>query len=277
MEQKLSISALTIVGDFMGKGKRFKEKVKNHKKRLLILALILIISIVMILYLKNKNIINKDEAFKNIANDNSQIQAGNTENAKTERMALLEDLQKQNSDIVGWLQIENTNINYPVLQGKDNDFYMTHDYKKEYSKEGSLFLDKDYDWTLPSTNLLIYGHNNRGTNEMFTGLINYKDEDYYKNHKTIRFTTNEEDAEYEIISVFLSRVYYKSETNVFRYYYFINAENEQEFNEYVQKSKAASLYDIEATAEYGDQLLTLSTCEFSQEDGRLAVVAKKIN
>lgn len=260
----------------MGKGKRFKEKIRNHKKRLLILAIILIISIVMIIYLKNKSIINSDEAFKNIANDNSQIQAGNIDNVKTERMNLLEDLQKQNSDIVGWLKIENTNINYPVVQGKDNDFYMTHDYKKEYSKEGSLFLDKDYDWNIPSTNLLIYGHNNRGTNAMFTGLINYKDEDYYKKHKTIRFTTNTEDAEYEIISVFLSRVYYKSETDVFRYYYFINAENEQEFNEYVQNSKEASLYDIEATAEYGDQLLTLSTCEFSQEDGRLAVVARKI-
>jgi len=260
----------------MGKGKRFKEKVKNHKKRLLILFLVLIVSVCMIIYLRNKNIINSDEEFKKIANDNSPLVVKITKNNNTERMNLLKDLQKQNSDIVGWLQIENTNINYPVVQGKDNNFYMTHDYKKEYSKEGTLFLDKDYDWTLPSTNLLIYGHNNRGTNEMFTGLINYKDEDFYKKHKKIRFTTNKDDVEYEIISVFLSRVYYKSETNVFRYYYFINAANEQEFNDYVQNSKAASLYDIEATAEYGDQLLTLSTCEFSQEDGRLAVVARKI-
>jgi len=112
---------------------------------------------------------------------------------------------------------------------------------------------------------------------MFVDLLNYKNEDYYKTHKTIRFTTNEEDAEYEIISVFLSRVYYKTETDVFRYYYFINAENEEEFNEFVNNSKKASLYDIDATAQYGDQLLTLSTCEFSQKDGRLAVVAKKYN
>ena len=109
----------------------------------------------------------------------------------------------------------------------------------------------------------------------FAGLMDYKKEEYYKTHPTIRFTTNQEDAEYEIISVFLSRVYYKSEKNVFRYYYFVNAENEQEFNEYVENSKKASLYNIEATATYGDQLMTLSTCEFSQEDGRLAVVAKK--
>lgn len=106
--------------------------------------------------------------------------------------------------------------------------------------------------------------------------MDYKNEEYYKTHKTIRFTTNQEDAEYEIISVFLSRVYYKSETNVFRYYKFVNAANEQEFNEYVQNSKKASLYNIEPTAVYGDQLMTLSTCEFSQEDGRLAIVAKKI-
>ena len=230
----------------------------------------------LIFEIQNISTINNDEKYNEIASDNSQVEPEMLIETKKERMIKLEELQKENSDIVGWLEIEDSNINYPVLQGTDNDYYMTHNYKKQYSKNGSLFLDKDYDWNLPSTNLLIYGHNNRGSNEMFVGLMNYKNEDYYKTHKTIRFTTNEEDAEYEIISVFLSRVYYKSETDVFRYYYFINAENEQEFNEYVQNSKAASLYDIEATAQYGDQLLTLSTCEFSQEDGRLAVVARKI-
>jgi len=223
--------------------------------------------------------IKNDKELQYILNDNSQAQ--NTENRpdsenKTQRMLMLEELQKENSDIIGWLEIPGTNISYPVLQGKDNEFYVNHNYKKEYSKNGSLFLDKDYDWTLPSTNLLIRGHNNRGTNEMFVGLMNYKNQEYYKTHKTIRFTTNQEDAEYEIISVFLSRVYYKSEINVFRYYKFVNASNEQEFNEYVQNSKKASLYNIETTAVYGDQLMTLSTCEFSQEDGRLAIVAKKI-
>ena len=257
----------------MKKGKHFKEKDKSKNG---ILYLILIISIVMIIFdLLDKYTINNDEKYNEISNDNSHVEEEDFE-AKTERMIKLEELQKENSNIIGWLEIENSNINYPVLQGTDNSYYMTHDYKKQYSKHGSLFLDKDYNWDLPSTNLLIYGHNNRGSNEMFADLINYKNEDYYKTHKTIRFTTNNEDAEYEIISVFLSRVYYKSETDVFRYYYFINAENEQEFNEYIKNSKEASLYNIEATAQYGDQLLTLSTCEFSQEDGRLAVVARKI-
>jgi len=258
----------------MGKGRHFSGKLTN--KKVIIFIIILIISISMIVIkLREENIFKKNsDLYKELESDNTQVQKEN--NIKTERMAKLEELQKENSDIVAWLQIEDSNINYPVLQGRDNSYYMTHNYKKQYSIDGSLFLDKDYDWSLPSSNLLIYGHNNRGSKEMFVDLLNYKNEDYYKTHKTIRFTTNEEDAEYEIISVFLSRVYYKSETNVFRYYYFINAENEEEFNEYVKNSKKASLYDIEASAEYGDQLLTLSTCEFSQEDGRLAVVARKI-
>ena len=95
---------------------------------------------------------------------------------------------------------------------------MTHNYKKQKSKNGSIFLTKDYDWSIPSSNLLMYGHNlNNGT--MFQELLKYAKEEFYKEHPIIRFTTNKEDAEYEIISVFKSRVYYKTEKNVFRYYF----------------------------------------------------------
>ena len=255
----------------MGKGKRYKKKRKNKLKIIFVLILVTIIAITIIsLYKKHKT--NNNELIKDIKKDKSNV----IDKDNTDRMKKLQELQKENSDIVAWLQIENSNINYPVLQCDNNEYYMTHTYNKEYSKDGSLFLDKDYDWSIPSTNLLIYGHNNIGSKEMFAELVNYKDENYYNEHKTIRLTTNKEDAEYEIIAVFLSRVYYKSEKNVFRYYYFINANNEQEFNNYIENSKKASIYNIEATAKYGDQLLTLSTCEYSQEDGRLAVVAKKV-
>ena len=156
----------------MEKGKRFKEKKKNNKIRIIILTIILVISIIMIgINLYYQKSIKNDEELQDILNDNSQAQ--NTqeetglEETKTERMIMLEELQKENSDIVGWLEIPNSNISYPVLQGKDNSYYVNHNYEKQYSKNGSLFLDKDYDWSLPSTNLLIHGHNNRGTNEMF--------------------------------------------------------------------------------------------------------------
>lgn len=126
-------------------------------------------------------------------------------------------------------------------------------------------MDKDVDLSLPSSNFLMYGHRNkRGL--MFENLLNYEKEDFYKEHKTINFTSLQEDSEYEIISAFRSKVYYKHEKNVFRYYYFINANNETEFNEFVSNAKSASLYDTGITAEYGDNLLTLSTCAYHTED-----------
>ena len=194
---------------------------------------------------------------------------------ETERMLQVKQLKEQNADIVGWLEIENTNINYPVLQGTDNSYYMTHNYKKENSKNGSIFLNADYDWNIQSNNFLIYGHN-LGNGMMFQELLKYEKETFYKEHPIIRFTTVETDTEYEIISVFKSRVYYKSEKNVFRYYYFINSESEEEYNEFVKNAKNASIYPIDATANYGEQLITLSTCSYHVEDGRFAVIGKEL-
>ncbi len=273
----------------MAKGKHSKKDIKSEKRinkvkknisftkkiLLIILVIIFIVSIsvcAFFIYNKYKNKSDNEELNNFISDTDTKIENDNN----NERITKVKELQQENSDIVGWLEIEDSKINYPVLQCQDNEFYMTHNYKKEYSVDGSLFLDKDYDWNLPSTNLLIYGHNNRGSEEMFVGLMNYKDQNYYKAHKTIRLTTDKEDAEYEIISVFLSRVYYKSEKNVFRYYYFINAQNETEFNNFVNNAKKESLYNIDATAQYGDQLLTLSTCSYHTTDGRLAIVARKI-
>ena len=111
---------------------------------------------------------------------------------------------------------------------------------------------------------------------MFDELVKYKDEAFYKEHPTIRFTTNKEDATYEIIAAFKSRVYYQDETDVFRYYNFVNAENIKDYTEYVNNCKSASLYDTEKTAILGDQLLTLSTCDYEVQNGRFVVVAKKV-
>ena len=195
-------------------------------------------------------------------------------NKETERMLQVKQIQEQNTDIVGWLEIENTNINYPVLQGTDNRYYMTHNYKKEKSKNGSIFLNADYNWNIPSNNLLIYGHN-LGNGMMFQELLKYEKKEFYQEHPVIRFTTKDEDDQYEIISVFKSRVYYKSEKNVFRYYYFINNKSEEEYNQFVKNAKNASLYSIDATANYGDQLITLSTCAYYVEDGRFVVVGRR--
>ena len=254
-----------------------ETKVKEIGIPLYIVILIFIVLIsILTFYIRNTHYKKTDD---NILDNNEidEIKVDETKitDAVTKKMLQLQELKKENNDIVAWLEIPDTKINYPVLQTTDNEYYMTHTYKKENSKDGSIFLDKDYDWNMPSSNLLIYGHNNKNGN-MFQELLKYEDESYYKEHPIIQFTTVDEDSTYEIIAVFKSRVYYKNEQNVFRYYFFINAENEEEYNYYVEESKKASLYDTGKTAEYGDQLLTLSTCEYSQEDGRFVIVARKL-
>lgn len=254
-------------------GKSGYSKTNNQKLKniiIIILSIMLVGSVVSIIILKileNKDIKSQQEI-------SQVLETMQNEKNIMERVDQVKELAKENQDIIGWLEIEGTKINYPILQGTDNDYYLTHNYKKEKVTGGSLFLDKDYDFSIPSSNLLIYGHRNK-KGIMFEDLLKYEDEEFYKEHPTIRFTTIEEDATYEIISVFFSRVYYKSEKNVFRYYYFVNAEDETEYNNYVNNAKKVSLYDTEKTAEYGEQLLTLSTCEYSQENGRFVVVAKK--
>lgn len=217
---------------------------------------------------------NNQNSTRNDGNVDNQENEEQGENVVTERMLKVEKLQEKNEDIVGWIEIEDTNINYPVLQGEDNEYYLTHNYKKETSQKGSIFLTKDYDWDLPSTNLLIYGHNIMN-GQMFQNLLKFADEEFYKEHPVIRFTTQNEDKEYEIISAFKSRVFYKSEQNVFRYYDFVNAENEEEYNEFVKNAKDSSLYDIEKTAEYGDKLITLITCSYHTTDGRFVVIGRE--
>lgn len=257
--------------------RKSKHKKENNKIKKIILLLLIIIFILGIGYIcyycynsyKDKK--DNTDILNNIEIDNIQI-----EEQKTERMLQLEELKKENEEIIGWLEIEDTNINYPVCQSTDNEFYLTHNYKKEKATGGALFLDKDFDMVNGSSNYLIYGHRNK-QNLMFEDLMKYAKEDFYNSHKNIKFTTLKDDSTYEIMAVFYSRVYYKSEQDVFRYYYFVNAENEEQYNEYVNNAKKASIYDTGVTANYGDQLLTLSTCEYSQEDGRFVVVAKKVN
>ena len=253
------------------------SKKSNNKFKKLVLLLLIIIFVCSIgymcyyIYNNNKNKKDNTDILSEVKINPTQV----TEE-KTEKMLKLEELQKENNEIIGWLEIEGTNINYPVLQNSDNNFYLSHNYKKEKATGGSLFLDKDFDLVNGSSNYLIYGHRNtKGL--MFEDLMKYAKEDFYKEHTKIQFTTNKEDSVYEIMSVFYSRVYYKSEKNVFRYYYFVNANNEQEYNDFVNNAKKASIYDTGVNANYGDQLLTLSTCEYSQKDGRFVVVAKKIN
>jgi len=183
-----------------------------------------------------------------------------------------QELLLQNADMVGWIKIDGTIINYPIMQTKNNpNFYLKHNFNKEYSDSGVPYVQENCDLAT-SDNLIIYGHHIKGR-KMFGALEDYKSQSFYEKHKIIQFDTLTEYAEYEIIAVFKTVVY---SSEGYRYYDFVDAEDENSFDAYVNKCRELALYDTGVSAEYGDRLITLSTCEYSAENGRLVVVAKKI-
>ena len=183
-------------------------------------------------------------------------------------------LYEKNKKLIGWLKIDDTIIDYPVMQTSNNEYYLDHNFNQEYDKNGSLFLDCDCNIYPRSTNLIIYGHHMK-SGQMFGQLQKYAKESYAEKHSLIQFDSIYEKATYQVMYVFRSQVYNEDDL-VFKYYQFINANSEEEFNSYMKEMAAMSLYDTGVTASYGDSLLTLSTCDHSQTDGRFVVVAKRI-
>ena len=194
-----------------------------------------------------------------------------------EKMLLpeLAGLYQQNSDLVGWISIADTNINYPVMQSvNEPNFYLKHGFDKEYSEYGCPYVQEDCDVQKPSDNLVIYGHHMKN-GSMFAHLDKFKSESFWSEHKTIAFNTLTDRQEYEIVAVFRTVVYTDS-PDAFKYYRFVDAGNANEFDSFIAKCKELSFYDTGVTAAYGDKLITLSTCEYSRNNSRLVVVAKRI-
>lgn len=189
-------------------------------------------------------------------------------------LAKYETLYKKNKKLIGWLKIDDTNIDYPVMQTVNNEYYLDHNFNQEYDKNGSLFLDKDCNAAFPNTNMIIYGHHMK-SGKMFGNLNYYSKESYYKEHPQIQFDTIYEEGIYDIMYVFRSRIYNEDEV-VFKYYQFFDVNSEDEFYSAMDEMARMSLYDTGVTADYGDKLITLSTCDSSEEDGRFVVVAKKV-
>lgn len=183
-------------------------------------------------------------------------------------------LYAKNNRLAGWLKIDGTKIDYPVMQTTDNEYYLSHNYNQEKDNNGSLFLDCECQLYPQSTNMIIYGHHMKSGN-MFGNLQKYAKESYWKEHPTITFDTIFETGTYEVMYAFYSKVY-DNDDLVFKYYQFIDANSKTEFEYYMSEMKELSLYDTGVEAEFGDRLLTLSTCDHSQTDGRFAVVAKKV-
>lgn len=246
---------------------------KKAIKYIFIVVLIVIFSISIFFICKDLKEDYEQEDIINEIQDISikdEIQENKSkENNNNETDIDFTQLKKINTDIVGWLKIDKSNINYPIMQRKSNpNYYLRRNFYKEYSQWGTPFLARSCDME-KSDNLIVYGHHIRG-NKMFGELENYRKKSYYEEHKNIKIYTLNDIKEYEIISVFQTIAY-----TGFRYYDYINMQYESEFNAFVSKCKELAFFDIKDTAKYGDKLLTLSTCDYTSKNSRLVVIAKQ--
>ena len=196
-------------------------------------------------------------------------------NPKTNKTLLIQtsyvDVFNLNPDLIGWIYIDGTRINYPVVQSPEwVNYYLKRDFYGQTSKYGAIFADEMADIRRPSDNVTIYGHR-MGDGSMFADLHEYKSKDFYKEHSIIDFNTIFENHTYQIFSVFVTT----GDASGFSYHQFVDGTKE-EFDAYVAKCKSLSLYGTGVEVNYGDKLITLSTCEHNIADGRLVVVAKQI-
>lgn len=183
------------------------------------------------------------------------------------------ELYQMNTDLVGWIAIPGTDIDYPVMQTPDSpNYYLTRNFDKENNAHGCIYAQESCNLIAPSDNITLYGHRMRDRS-MFAQLDEYMDKSFFEQNPYIYFDTLTELHTYKIVSVFLTSA---TVGEGFAYNSFVTASDASDFDDYVSTCKKLALYETGVDATYGDKLITLSTCEYSQTNGRLVVVAKRI-
>jgi len=226
-----------------------------------------------------RNQANRYDELSNIA---ANAQKETKENDATEEttepteggmLAGYKEIYEMNTDTVGWIKMEGTEMDYPVMQTpSDPDFYLYRNFDKADSTRGSVYAWSAADINTPSDNITLFGHN-MADGSMFACLNAYTSKTAWENNSLIFFDTLYEYHTYKIFAVF------KTSANIgqgFSYHKFVDAANEQEFNDFVSTCKKLSFYDTGITPVYGDKLIALSTCEYTLDNGRLVVCAVRI-
>ncbi len=184
-------------------------------------------------------------------------------------------LHQENNDMVGWIKIDDTKVNYPVVHTPaDEEYYLRRDFDGNYADSGVPFVGESCTVSPNSDNIVIYGHNMfDGT--MFADTLNYKNQDYYEEHKIIRFDTLEERAEYEVYAAFSIDV--SIGNGHFQFYNFIHSNSDEEFENFVDNVDRRNVLDTDVDPKFGDEFITLVTCDYSSVNGRLVIIATKSN
>ena len=258
------------------------RKQKQIRIGLIIAAIVLVLAILLIVVLQLSK--KPEPAEETIPTTETTVPTETTEPTteatipeETEPQMLPEmaELYAENPDVIGWLHIEGTNIDYPVMfTPDDEEKYIRRGFDGEYSIGGVPFVDKDCSIDPESDNIIIYGHNmSNGT--QFHDLLKYEDKSFWEEYPTITFKTLYEERTYEIFAAFHDHVYYKYE-DVFKFYHFIDVEGEAYFEEAMSSMKSKCTYDTEIEPEYGDHFIMLVTCTYDVEDGRYVVVGRQV-
>lgn len=255
-----------------------KKRGKKHRKGIRFDIILFIAGVVLlgiygaITYKQSK----EDEAFEETIEELYQIRDSEMFEENVNKRGPYDALFDANSDMVGWLEVPGTNIDYPVMQTKeDEEYYLHRNFFGNDDKNGTLFVDARSDLEAESNNIIVYGHNMK-SGAMFGSLEKYQDQSYEMEHSKINFYTKTEKREYEIISVFRSKIY-SSDEDGFKYYNCIKMDSQEKFDEFYHNIKELSIYDTGVTAQLGDEFITFSTCSYHTKNGRLVVVGKQIN
>lgn len=243
----------------------------GQKIRVTIL-IILFIGAGMVLLLINQEDTKSEEEF-NILQEIATKPVEQTDQIEQEEVKGISkesynELYEMNNDFKGWLKIPNTNVDYPVMQSSEPNFYLNKDFNKKYSSYGVPYIDDRY-VIETSQNVLIYGHSMTNTT-MFADLLKYKSQAFFTNNNTIQYTDINGYTEYKIFAVFEI-----STTDEFDYHNYINMDLNR-YDEYISKAINYSLYNADIIPEFGDKLITLSTCENSSDDLRFVVIGAEI-
>ena len=220
-----------------------------------IINVVLILAIIFSLY----KVISKVVDYKESENTYEKIQE-----VKSNSNKFSEEFINLNEDYKMWIEVPNTNIDYPVVQGKDNDFYLNHDFSKKESSSGAIFIDYKNNIE-KDKNIVIYGHNMRNKS-MFQNLMKFKDETFWKENSKIILTIGGKRYEYKIFSSYIS--------NAKDLDLKINFKSEDEYLNYIKDIKKKSIFYRDMDIKSKDRIITLSTCSYEEDDNRMIIHGK---
>lgn len=176
-------------------------------------------------------------------------------------------LKSTSPDSVGWIWSEGTPINYPIVHGDDNVFYIEHLHNGEFNLNGAIFVDCREKSDFTEKNTIIYGHNmNDGS--MFASLRNYRDAAYYPEHPCLYISTPDKYYRVDIVAGLI--------TEPTSYIYAFEFEEEEQFLAYIESAKADSTFESPVEVDVDDQIVTLSTCTYEIDDGRYVIIGKLV-